>query len=63
MSRQTLHKSSKNKAFFGVCGGLAESLGIDASIIRLAFLVGAICTGSLLLWAYLILALVLPTQE
>ena len=58
-----LHKSLKNRVIFGVCGGLSENLEIDPVLIRMGFLFGAIFTGSLLLWIYLALALVLPSQE
>lgn len=58
-----LHKSKNNKVLFGVCGGLSDSLGIDATLIRVGFLLGAIFTGSILLWVYLVLALLLPTQD
>lgn len=61
MSR--LHKSNKNRVFLGVCGGLAENLGIDASLLRIGFVAGAIFTGSVLFWVYLLFALVLPTEE
>lgn len=57
MSR--LHKS-EDKMIFGVCGGLAETLGIDPALVRIGFIVGAICTGSLLFWAYLLMAIILP---
>lgn len=59
----SLHKSSKNKVFFGVCGGLAESVGTDPVLLRIVFLLGAIFTGSLLFWIYLALALVLPSSS
>lgn len=58
-----LHQSKKNRVFLGVCGGLSESSGIDVAIIRLVFVLGAIFSGSLLFWIYLVLALVLPTEE
>jgi len=58
-----LHKSNKNRVFLGVCGGLAESLGLDVSVVRLGFVAGAIFTGSILFWVYLLLAFVLPTQD
>jgi phage shock protein C len=57
------HKSNKNRVFFGVCGGLAESLGLDVSVVRLGFVAGAIFTGSILFWAYLLMALILPTED
>jgi phage shock protein C len=58
-----LHKSNKNRVFLGVCGGLSETLGLDVSIVRLGFVAGAIFTGSILFWAYLLMALVLPTED
>jgi phage shock protein C len=58
-----LHKSNNKRVLFGVCGGLSDSLGVDAALIRIAFVLGAIFTGSILLWVYLLLALVLPTQD
>jgi phage shock protein PspC (stress-responsive transcriptional regulator) len=32
-----IHRSSTDKMLGGVCGGLAESLGIDVTVLRLAF--------------------------
>lgn len=58
-----LHKSNKKRVLFGVCGGLSENSGIDAALIRIGFILGAIFTGSILLWVYLGLALVLPTED
>jgi phage shock protein PspC (stress-responsive transcriptional regulator) len=48
---------------FGVCGGLAKATGIDSSLIRLGFVVGAVFTGSILFWIYLLLGIVLPIDE
>jgi len=61
MSR--LAKNSHDKMIFGVCGGLAKSMGIDSSLMRLGFVVGAIFTGSILFWIYLLLGIVLPIDE
>jgi phage shock protein C len=58
-----LFKSKTNKVFLGVCGGLAESTGIDAPIIRLGFILGTIFTGSVLFWVYLVLGLILPSRD
>lgn len=55
-----LTKDSKNKMIFGVCGGLANWTGMDSSLIRLGFALGAIFTGSILFWIYLALGIVLP---
>lgn len=58
-----LHKSNKNRVLFGVCGGLSDATGIDPAFLRIGFIIGALFTGSILFWVYLVLALVLPTQD
>lgn len=58
-----LYKSKSNRVLLGVCGGLADATGIDAPFLRLAFVLGAVFTGSMLFWLYLLMALVLPTKE
>lgn len=54
---------SKDRSLFGVCGGLAKWLNLDVSLVRILFVLGAIFTGSLVFWAYILLALVLPNEE
>jgi len=58
-----LHKSKIGKMLFGVCMGLSDSLAVDVAIIRLVFIVGAIFSGSLLFWIYLLLAILLPAED
>jgi phage shock protein C len=57
-----LTKNRYNKMFFGVCSGLADWLNTDTTLVRLAFVIGTLLTGSLLLWIYLLLALILPSE-
>ena len=56
-----LHKSASDKKISGVCAGIAEWLGVDPTIIRVAWAV--LCcgwgTGILL---YFILAFALPEE-
>lgn len=54
-----LYKSETDKKIAGVCGGLAEYFGVDSTWIRIAFVV-LFFAGSLGIWPYLILALVVP---
>lgn len=54
---------SKDRSLFGVCGGLAKWLNLDVSLVRILFVLGAIFTGSLVFWVYILLALVLPNEE
>lgn len=57
-----LTKSQTNKMLFGVCGGIAEYSGIDASLLRVLWIVGTIFSGSILFWLYLLLGLILPKE-
>jgi len=57
-----IHKSTKDKKIAGVCGGIAEYLNADPTIIRLAFAMLVLGWGSGLL-AYIVCALVLPEGE
>lgn len=52
-----------DKKLAGVCAGLARYFGMDVSIMRVAYLVLTILTGSLLFWLYLILWIVLPQEK
>lgn len=54
-----LYKSQTNKMICGVCGGVAEYLNIDPTIVRLiwAVLVFAFGTGIL---AYIVAAIIMP---
>ena len=55
------HKSSRDKKIAGVCGGIAEYLGTDPTIIRLAWALMVFGWGSGVL-AYIICALILPEE-
>lgn len=54
---------SKNRIIFGVCGGISKLIGIEVAIVRILFILGTIFSGSILLWIYLILALVIPNED
>ena len=54
-----LCKSNINKKICGVCGGIAEYLNADPTLIRLAFLLVCALGGSGVM-AYIIAALVMP---
>ena len=46
----------------GVCGGLAEYFDIDATLIRILFVLGALAGGSTIL-VYIVLAIVMPAPD
>ncbi len=54
-----LSKSNTNKKICGVCGGIAEYLNADPTLIRLAFLLVTAMGGSGIL-AYFIAAMIMP---
>ena len=56
-----LYKSITDKKLCGVCGGIAEYLNIDSTVIRL-ILILAIFFGGCGLLAYIIAALVMPNK-
>lgn len=60
-STKRLYRSRTERQIAGVCGGLANYLGIDPTVVRLLFILGLIFVGGTLL-AYLILAIVIPEE-
>ena len=57
-----LYRSNTNKKLCGVCGGLAEFLNIDPTIVRLIWALIVFCAGAGVL-AYIICALVIPEKS
>lgn len=57
-----LYRSNDEKMIAGVCGGLAEALDIDPTIVRVVFVLLALLGGHGIL-LYLILWLVMPRQD
>ncbi|HEY8908706.1 MAG TPA: PspC domain-containing protein [Desulfosporosinus sp.] len=54
-----LHRSSQDKQLCGVCGGLAEYLEIDPSVVRICAILLLLVAGMGFL-AYLVAWLVIP---
>lgn len=60
--RLPFHRSSTDKLFLGVCGGISQRVGLDANLIRLlwaAFSIGSIGMGVVI---YVALGLLLPEE-
>ena len=60
---KALYKNKTNGMIFGVCAGLSETTGINLTVLRLLTVIGVVFTGSLVLWVYLLLAIVLQNKE
>jgi phage shock protein C len=57
-----LLRSRTDKKLFGVCGGIAEYLNLDATLVRVAFVVATLMSFGPLVLAYLALAFVIPKE-
>ena len=58
---KNLYKSNKNRMLEGVCGGIAEFFGIDATLVRLGWVLFCALGGSGFL-AYIIAAVLIPRE-
>ena len=54
---------SADKKIAGVCGGLAEYFGMDASIVRIIYLLATIFTAFAGVLIYILLMIVMPVQK
>ena len=61
MHMQTrLERSTTNKVVAGVCGGIAECLEIDATIVRVFFVIATLMTAGLGFLGYIVLLVMMP---
>jgi phage shock protein C len=61
MQTKRLYRSRQERMLGGVCGGLAEYLGLDPTVVRLVFLLLFFLGGQGLL-IYLIMWLIVPEE-
>ena len=61
MEKKLYRTEGSEAKIFGVCGGLAEYLGVDVTIVRLITVLAVLFAGCGLL-AYLVAALVMPVK-
>lgn len=59
--KKKLYRSMNDKKIAGVCGGIAEYMNIDSTIVRLVAIILVFGWGSGLL-AYIVAALVMPIK-
>lgn len=60
MQQRRLERSAKDRVVSGVCGGLAEYLVIDVTLIRIVFVVTTLVTAFLFLLVYIALVILMP---
>ena len=57
-----LCKSNTDRKICGVCGGIAEYLNVDPTVVRLAAVIFGLVAGSGLL-AYIVAAVIMPEAQ
>ena len=62
MDYKKLFKSRNDRKVAGVCGGIAEYIDIDSTLIRLVWVLLVFCAGTGFL-AYIIAAIVMPDES
>ncbi|AZN43179.1 PspC domain-containing protein [Paenibacillus albus] len=55
-----LYRSRRDKKLFGLCGGLAEMLNVDATLLRILLIVVSVFTSGALILIYILAGLVVP---
>lgn len=58
-----LYRSSRDRKIFGVCGGLAEYLDVDATLLRILLIVVAVFSAGSVILVYIIAGFVIPREE
>ena len=60
-ARKRLYRSRGDRRVAGVCAGIADYLGVEATLVRIAWVVFAIAGGPGLL-LYIIMAAIVPEE-
>lgn len=55
-----LERSTTNKVIAGVCGGIAEYLQVDPTLVRVFFVIAALMTAGLGFLGYIVLMVMMP---
>jgi phage shock protein PspC (stress-responsive transcriptional regulator) len=64
MTGKSLHRSRRHRMLAGVCGGLADWLGWDPTLVRAVYVVVSVCSAAFPgILVYLVLWLVMPQAE
>ena len=58
--KSRLERSTTNRVIGGVCGGIAEYLAVDATLVRVAFVFTGFITAGLFVLAYIVLLVLMP---
>lgn len=57
-----LYRSTRDRKLFGICGGLAEYLAVDATLLRILLIVVAVFSAGSVILVYIIAGFVIPRE-
>ena len=60
MEQKKLYRSTSNKMVCGVCGGIAEYINIDPTVVRLLWVIFSVFGVGV--FVYIIAAIIMPIQ-
>lgn len=60
--KKRLYKIEEGKMLCGVCGGIAEYLNVDPTLVRLLWVLMIFCVGTGIL-AYFVAAIIMPNKS
>lgn len=63
MNEKKLLRSKKERMIGGVCGGLANYLNLDPTIVRLLFVLSFFLLFQSTFWIYLLLLIIIPEEH
>ena len=61
--KKKLYKIEKGRKLEGVCGGIAEYFDIDATLVRLIWVLFTACSFGSGIIAYIIAAIIMPRKS
>lgn len=61
--KKTLYRSKEDVKISGVCGGLAEYMGVDSTVIRLIWILGSLFTGGMIGLIMYVTCIILIPEE
>ena len=57
-----LYRSSDNRVFAGICGGLGEYFDVDPTVVRVVYVLLSLLTAFMGVLLYIILLFVIPNR-
>lgn len=62
MQGKKLYRSREDKVLSGLAGGMGKYFGVDSTLVRVVLVILEFATAGLLIFVYLIVALIVPKE-